>query len=181
MQVHERYLGRNLRCTSCRTEFLAAIPDDVEVVEPPPEIRDEDLPQQKRRRWMPWLLLLLPVRRSSGGSVRTRAVGSPALSSREGGRWARSRSEHGIRCSAFTLLSTRNRPPDWTKLRRARADRGRLSGPGGRGQLFRDCSGNRASGSRRPQRGARGASSDHQRAVGEPDRVGAKGVGSVER
>jgi hypothetical protein len=61
MQVHERYLGRNLRCTSCRAEFLAAIPDDVEIVEPPPEIADEDLPQREKRRWKPWLLLLLPV------------------------------------------------------------------------------------------------------------------------
>ena len=61
MQVHERYLGRNLRCTSCRTEFLAEIPDDVEVVEPPPEISEDELTQPPRGHWVRWLLLLIPI------------------------------------------------------------------------------------------------------------------------
>ncbi|MBD3856971.1 MAG: hypothetical protein IFK92_10715, partial [Acidobacteria bacterium] len=27
MQIHERYLGRALKCTSCRTEFEAVLPE----------------------------------------------------------------------------------------------------------------------------------------------------------
>ncbi len=36
MQVHERYLGRSLRCTSCRTEFLAMLPADAQLAEAVP-------------------------------------------------------------------------------------------------------------------------------------------------
>ena len=34
MQVHERYLGRALKCTSCRTEFEATLPEGALVEEP---------------------------------------------------------------------------------------------------------------------------------------------------
>ena len=59
MQVHERYLGRTLRCTSCRTEFEAVLPADaIEEGPPLPEIEgDTDRPSAKR--FVPWLLLLL--------------------------------------------------------------------------------------------------------------------------
>ena len=60
MQVHERYLGRTLRCTSCRTEFVADLAHDVVEVEPPaPDIGEE----QPRRlgRFLPWLILMLPL------------------------------------------------------------------------------------------------------------------------
>ena len=59
MQVHERYLGRTLRCTSCRTEFEAVLPEDAITDEPelPPVDRGEAEPGL--RRFIPWLLLLL--------------------------------------------------------------------------------------------------------------------------
>jgi hypothetical protein len=57
MQVHERYLGRTLRCTSCRTEFLAALPEGVEVVEPPPELPQLDKPERTSSRRLLWLAL----------------------------------------------------------------------------------------------------------------------------
>lgn len=61
MQVHERYLGRTLKCTSCRTEFLAMLPDDVDIEEPAPveiELNDE---KRSRARHLRWLVLLIPV------------------------------------------------------------------------------------------------------------------------
>jgi hypothetical protein len=59
MQVHERYLGRTLKCTSCRTEFEAVLPDDVAEEPPPlPEVPDRaDSPSAKK--FLPWLLLLI--------------------------------------------------------------------------------------------------------------------------
>jgi len=61
MQVHERYLGRTLKCTSCRTEFLAELPKGVDLEEatapPPAEIDGKKGPT----RFLPWLLLLIPL------------------------------------------------------------------------------------------------------------------------
>jgi hypothetical protein len=57
MQVHERYLGRNLRCTSCRTEFLAALPEDVDPAEaaPAPAPAVPDAPVRGRSRRLLWI------------------------------------------------------------------------------------------------------------------------------
>ncbi len=58
MQVHERYLGRTLRCTSCRTEFVAdPVQEVVEVEAAVPDV-GEDQPR-RLGRFLPWLLLLL--------------------------------------------------------------------------------------------------------------------------
>ena len=61
MQVHERYLGRTLRCTSCRAEFLAMLPADA-VVEDPAPIEIE--PSGARKSWtrhLRWLVVLVPM------------------------------------------------------------------------------------------------------------------------
>lgn len=60
MQVHERYLGRTLKCTSCRTEFLAELPADVEVVEEAAPVFAET-PTRSRKYFLWWLLALLPL------------------------------------------------------------------------------------------------------------------------
>jgi predicted nucleic acid-binding Zn-ribbon protein len=58
MQVHERYLGRTLKCTACRTEFEAVIPDGAIAEEPVfPELEEER--RSGVGRFLPWLLLLL--------------------------------------------------------------------------------------------------------------------------
>ena len=56
MQVHERYLGRTLRCTSCRTEFEAALPEGVVVDEPVPTQAASEAPTRSATRFLPWLL-----------------------------------------------------------------------------------------------------------------------------
>ena len=61
MQVHERYLGRTLRCTSCRTEFEAALPEGVVVDEPVPTQAASEAPTRSATRFLPWLLLLIPL------------------------------------------------------------------------------------------------------------------------
>ena len=59
MQVHERYLGRTLKCTSCRTSFEAVLPEGAEADEPELPAVDEGEVTPGIRRYMPWLLLLL--------------------------------------------------------------------------------------------------------------------------
>ena len=60
MQVHERYLGRTLRCTSCRTEFVADPAQEVVEVEAAvPDVGQEQ--PGRLGRFLPWLLLLLPL------------------------------------------------------------------------------------------------------------------------
>jgi hypothetical protein len=59
MQVHERYLGRTLRCTSCRTEFEAVLPEDAVTDEPELPPVDDGEAGPGVRRFIPWLLLLL--------------------------------------------------------------------------------------------------------------------------
>jgi len=61
MQVHERYLGRTLKCTSCRTEFLAMLPEDVEIEEAAPVAIELDEPKRSRIRHPRWLVVLVPV------------------------------------------------------------------------------------------------------------------------
>lgn len=60
MQVHERYLGRSLRCTSCRTEFLAMLPADAVVEAAPVEIEMPG-PRRSWTRHLRWLLALIPL------------------------------------------------------------------------------------------------------------------------
>ena len=61
MQVHERYLGRMLRCTSCRTEFEAVLPEGALADETLLPATDEEKAGPGARRFLPWLLLLVPV------------------------------------------------------------------------------------------------------------------------
>ena len=61
MQVHERYLGRTLKCTSCRTEFLAEMPEGVPLEEPAAPSTVESEPTKSPARFLPWLLLLIPL------------------------------------------------------------------------------------------------------------------------
>jgi hypothetical protein len=62
MQVHERYLGRTLRCTSCRTEFEAMLPEGAVTDEPALPELPEDSSKPSATRFLPWIvLLLIPV------------------------------------------------------------------------------------------------------------------------
>lgn len=61
MQVHERYLGRTLKCTSCRTEFLAEMPEGVDLEEAAAPLPVETEPKKSPTRFLPWLLLLIPL------------------------------------------------------------------------------------------------------------------------
>ena len=62
MQVHERYLGRTLRCTSCRTEFEAVLPEGAIADEPVLPALDDGEAKPGAKRFIPWLLLaLVPV------------------------------------------------------------------------------------------------------------------------
>lgn len=59
MQVHERYLGRTLKCTSCRTEFEAVLPEGA-LTEEPRLPEPEGAPSKpSATRFVPWILLLL--------------------------------------------------------------------------------------------------------------------------
>ncbi len=59
MQVHERYLGRTLRCTSCRTEFEAVLPEGAIVDDPVLADLDDEGTKPGAKRFIPWLLLVL--------------------------------------------------------------------------------------------------------------------------
>jgi predicted nucleic acid-binding Zn-ribbon protein len=62
MQIHERYLGRTLKCTSCRTEFEAVMPEDAIVDDPVLPALGDDQAKPGPKRFIPWLLLaLVPV------------------------------------------------------------------------------------------------------------------------
>ena len=61
MQVHERYLGRSLRCTSCRTEFLAMLPADAQIAEAAPVEIETAGPRRSWTRHLRWLLILIPL------------------------------------------------------------------------------------------------------------------------
>jgi hypothetical protein len=87
MQVHERYLGRTLRCTSCRTAFEAALPEGVAVDDPAPTPIESEAPKRSATRFLPWLLLLIPL----GGAVWW--LGQPK---EEGGAAGLFREEHSV-------------------------------------------------------------------------------------
>ncbi len=83
MQVHERYLGRTLKCTSCRTEFLAELPADAEVAEEAAPVVVE-IPKRSRRNYLLWILVLIPLAaivwwlgQEDSGGVLLRADRSP--------------------------------------------------------------------------------------------------------
>ena len=62
MQVHERYLGRTLKCTSCRTKFEATLPEGAVPEEPALPELPEDSSKPSAARFVPWIvLLLIPV------------------------------------------------------------------------------------------------------------------------
>ncbi len=62
MQVHERYLGRTLKCTSCRTEFEAVLPEGAIVEEPVLPAPAGGSESSGARRFLPWLLLpVVPI------------------------------------------------------------------------------------------------------------------------
>jgi hypothetical protein len=61
MQVHERYLGRTLRCTSCRAEFLAMLPVGADEVEPAPVEVVQTGPRRSWTRHLKWLVALIPL------------------------------------------------------------------------------------------------------------------------
>lgn len=61
MQVHERYVGRTLKCTSCRTEFTAELPEVGDVQELVPASVDESEPGKKTNRIFLAIFLLIPL------------------------------------------------------------------------------------------------------------------------
>ena len=62
MQVHERYYGRELKCTSCRAEFVAEMPAGGVPAEPPMAAPQASASEEKSpMRFLVWLLVLIPV------------------------------------------------------------------------------------------------------------------------
>ena len=61
MQIHERYYGRTLKCTTCRTEFLAQAPDGSAEEAPMIPERRATAPEKSAKRFLPLLLLLIPL------------------------------------------------------------------------------------------------------------------------
>lgn len=63
MQVHERYVGRTLKCTSCRAEFVAELPPEG-AAEPPPApavAAEEPAGRRSGSLWIVGLFLLIPL------------------------------------------------------------------------------------------------------------------------
>jgi hypothetical protein len=61
MQVNDRYYGRTLKCTTCRTEFVAEGPEpgkEVDTFVPPRTAQDTE---KSAKRFLPLLLLLIPL------------------------------------------------------------------------------------------------------------------------
>ena len=61
MQVHERYLGRTLKCTSCRREFLAEMPEGIVAEEPVPVAVDDAESKKGPARFLWLLVVLIPL------------------------------------------------------------------------------------------------------------------------
>ena len=61
MEVHSRYAGRTLKCTSCRTEFVAEMPEGDFESEAAVPVRSEPTPEKSPKRFLPLLLLLIPL------------------------------------------------------------------------------------------------------------------------
>ena len=61
MQVHDRYYGRTLKCTTCRKEFVAEAPEggaEVDTYVPP---RSQPEVEKSAKRFLLLLLLLIPL------------------------------------------------------------------------------------------------------------------------
>ncbi len=81
MEVHSRYAGRTLKCTTCRTEFIAEMPEGdfaTAPTRPEPSIGSD---RKSPRRFLPLLLLLIPL--VGFVSWLTRDDGSPETAFRE--------------------------------------------------------------------------------------------------
>jgi hypothetical protein len=61
MQVHDRYAGRTLKCTTCRTEFVAGGPEGGAEVDTYVPASARQAPEKSGRRFLPLLLLLIPL------------------------------------------------------------------------------------------------------------------------
>jgi hypothetical protein len=61
MQVHERYFGRTLKCTKCRTEFVAEMREEDLAAPPPAAVAREPAREKQGKPWLLMLLLLIPV------------------------------------------------------------------------------------------------------------------------
>ncbi len=61
MQVNDRYFGRTLKCTTCRKEFVAESPEGGAEVDTYVPVSSEPLPEKSARRFLPLLLLLIPL------------------------------------------------------------------------------------------------------------------------
>jgi len=61
MQVNDRYYGRTLKCTTCRTEFVAESPEGGADEAPRVAVRSAPAPEKSAKRFLPLLLLLIPL------------------------------------------------------------------------------------------------------------------------
>ena len=61
MQVHSRYAGRTLKCTTCRTEFVAEMPEGDSEPQAPMAAPPEPVSEKSPKRFLPLLLLLIPL------------------------------------------------------------------------------------------------------------------------
>ena len=61
MQVNDRYFGRTLKCTTCRTEFVAESPEGDSSEPAPVPVRPAPATEKSAKRFLPLLLLLIPL------------------------------------------------------------------------------------------------------------------------
>ena len=61
MQIHERYLGRTLKCTTCRREFLAEMPEGIVAEEPVVVAVDDTEIKKGPARFLRLLVVLVPL------------------------------------------------------------------------------------------------------------------------
>ena len=62
MQVHERYFGRELKCTTCRAEFVAEMSAGEATAQPQAATPRAAVSEEKRpMRFLVWVLVLIPV------------------------------------------------------------------------------------------------------------------------
>jgi hypothetical protein len=61
MQVHDRYAGRTLKCTTCRTEFVAGGSEGGADADTYVQARSPQIPEKSPKRFLPLLLLLIPL------------------------------------------------------------------------------------------------------------------------
>jgi hypothetical protein len=61
MQVHERYFGRELKCTSCRAEFVAEMSAGSAPAPAVAAPQVSDSEEKSPMRFLVWLLVLIPL------------------------------------------------------------------------------------------------------------------------